>query len=284
LTHCHNRLKKLKQKTLRESTMKKNILLLILLFIISNLFVCPGPATASESIQEIQFMTENYPPFNYIEDNKIKGIFVEVLMAVSRQMESPLGWDRISVLPRDKGYQSLSAGGKKCLFGTARTKERETVFKWAGPVAHNRIVLIAKAGSDIRINSIDRIRSLKTGVVKDDIAEKILLEADLPPEGLSRAFGGSAAMELLQDLNTGMIDVWAQGDLPARWLIKKTALAPRDFKTLYVLREEQMYFAFSNDVSNGFISVFQRALDRVKKKGDIKRILKTYLSEDMGGF
>ena len=111
--------------------MRKNILLLILSFILFNPSFCPPPAAASESIQEIQFMTENSPPFNYIEDKKIKGIFVEVLMAVSRQMGSPLGWDRILVLPWARGYQSLSAGGKKCLFGTPRTKEREALFKWA---------------------------------------------------------------------------------------------------------------------------------------------------------
>jgi ABC-type amino acid transport substrate-binding protein len=261
--------------------MKKNILLLIPLFILFNLSFCPPPATASESIQEIQFMTENYPPLTYIEDKKIKGIFVEVLMAVSRQMGSPLGWDRILVLPWARGYQSLSAGGKKCLFGIARTKERETLFKWAGPVTHNRIILIAKADSEIRINSIDRIRSLKTGVLKEDMAEKLLLESDLPTESLFRAFGDNAAIELIQDLDRGMIDVWAHGDLYARWLMKKKALNPRDFKTVYVLREEQMYFAFSKDVSNGFISVFQRALDRVKNRGDVKRILKTYLSEDI---
>lgn len=262
--------------------MKKNILLLILFFILFNLSFCPAPATASESIQEIQFMTENSPPLNYIEDKKIKGIFVEVLMAVSRQMESPLGWDRILVLPWARGYQSLSAGGKKCLFGTARTQERESLFKWAGPVARNRMILIAKAGNEIHINSMDRIRSLKTGVIKEDIAEKILLDSDLPTESLFRAFGDNAAIDLLQDLNTGMIDVWAYGDLSARWLIKKKALNHRDFKTVYVLREEQMYFAFSQDVSNGFVSAFQRALDRVQKRGDVKRILKTYLSEDIG--
>lgn len=262
--------------------MKKNILLLILSFIFFNLSFCPPPVAASESIQEIQFMTENSPPFNYIEDQKIKGIFVEVLMAVSRQMGSPLGWDRILVLSWARGYQSLSAGGKKCLFGTARTKERENLFKWAGPVTHNRVIFIAKAGSEIHIDSIDRIRTLKTGVVKEDMAEKILLESELPTESLFRAFGDNAAIELIQDLDRGMIDVWAHGDMHARWLMKKKALNPRVFKTIYVLREEQMYFAFSKDVSNGFISVFQRALDRIQKRGVIKKILKTYLSEDIG--
>ena len=262
--------------------MKKNILLLIPSFIFFSLSFCPATAKASESIQEIQFMTENYPPFNYIEDKKIKGIFVEVLMAVSKQMESPLGWDRILVLPRDRGYQSLSDGGKKCLFGLARTREREALFKWAGPVTHNRIILIAKAGSEIHINSIDRIRSVKTGVVKEGMAEKILLESEIPTESLFRAFGDNAAIELIQDLDRGMIDVWAHGDLYARWLMKKQALNPRDFKTLYVLREEQMYFAFSQDVSNGFVSAFRRALDRIQKRGVVKRILKTYLSEDIG--
>jgi len=264
--------------------MKKNIFLLILVFIFFNLSVCPSPATASESIQEIQFMAEDYPPFNYIEDKKIKGIFVEVLMAVSRQMESPLGWDRITVLPGDRGYRSLSAGGKKCLFGIARTKEMESLFRWAGPVTRNRIVLIAKTGSDIHINSIDRIRSVKTGLIKDDISEKILLESDLPPEGFFYAFGDDAAFELLQSLDRGMIDLWAYGDLSARWLIKKKSLNPRDFKTVYVLKETERYFAFSKDVSNGFVSAFKRALDRIQKKGVVKKIFKTYLSEEINAF
>lgn len=264
--------------------MKKNILLLILFFIFFNIAVFLTPAAASESIQEIQFMTENYPPFNYIEDKKIKGIFVEVLMAISKQMESPLGWDRITVLPRDRGYQSLTTGGKKCLFGMDRTKERESLFKWAGPVTRNRVILIAKTGSDIHINSIDRVRSVKTGVTKDDISEKILLGSDLPPESLFYAFGNDAAIELLQSLDQGMIDLWAHGDLPARWLIKKKSLNPGDFKTVFVLRETGGYFAFSKDVSNGFVSAFQRALDRIQKKGVVKKILKTYLSEEINAF
>jgi len=264
--------------------MKKNILLLILSIFFINLSICLDPAAASESIQEIQFMTEDYPPLNYIEDDKIKGIFVEVLMAVSKQMESRLDWDQISVLPRARGYQSLSAGGKKCLFGMARTKERESLFKWAGPVTHSRIILIAKSGSDIRIHSIDRLRSLKTGVIKEDISEKILLASDLPPESLYYAFGEDAAVDLLQSLNSGMIDLWAHGDLSARWLIKKKSLNPRDFKTVYNFEGTEDYFAFSKDVSNGFVSAFQHALNRIKKKGVVKQILQRYLSKEINSF
>ena len=264
--------------------MKKNILRLILSFIFLNLSVCPAPATASESIQEIQFMTESSPPLTYIEDDKIKGIFVEVLMAVSKQMESALGWDQISVLPTARGYQSLSAGGKKCLFGMARTKERESLFKWAGPVTHTRVILIAKTGSDIRINSIGRLRSLKTGVIKEDMSEKILLASDLPPESLYYAFGDDAAVDLLQSLNSGMIDLWAQGDLSVRWLIKKKSLNPRDFKTVYIFEGAEDYFAFSKDVSNGFVSAFQHALDRIKKRGVVKQILQRYLSKEINAF
>jgi polar amino acid transport system substrate-binding protein len=165
-----------------------------------------------------------------------------------------------------------------------RTKEKETFFKWAGPVTHNRIILIAKAGSDIRINSINRVRSMKTGVIKEDIAEKILLESDLPPESLFYSFGDDAVIELQKTLDQGMIDLWACGDLSARWLIKKQSLNPRDYKSVYVLKDTQAYFAFSKDVSNGFVSAFQRALDRVQKKGDIKKIIKTYLSEEIHSF
>ncbi len=264
--------------------MNKNILLLVMSLFFFNLSICMAPAHASESIQEIQFMTEDSLPLNYIEDEKIKGIFVEVLMEISKQMESRLDWDQITMLPRSKGYQSLSAGGKKCLFGMARTKEREPLFRWAGPVTQNRVVIMAKAGTDIRIHSIGRIRGLKTGVIKDGISEKRLLELDLPTESLFRSFGDDAAFELLQDLDKGMIDLWAEEDLTARWLIKKKSLNPRDFKILYSLEETTDYFAFSKDVSNGFVSAFQRALDRIKKKGVVKQILQRYLSKEIDKF
>lgn len=241
-------------------------------------------ASASESIQEIRFITEHNPPFNYVEDKKIKGIFVEVLTAVAKQMDSSLPWDRVVAMPSSaKAYQSMSEGGKKCLFGVGRTEENESQFKWVGPVIRNRIVLIAKTGSDIRINSISRIRSMKTGVVKEGLAEKMLLDADLPLECLFYTSGDQADSELLQHLESGMIDLWAFGELNARWVIKKNSLNPRHLKSVFVVKEEELYFAFGKDVSNGFISVFQRALDRVKNKGAVKKIMKTYISDELTG-
>ncbi len=256
----------------------KFFFLLIIIFLPLNL------SMASESITDIQFMTENYPPLNYSDEGEIKGIFVDILMEITKKMDVSFTRDKILLLPWARAYNSILKNKKKCLFGMARSADRENLFKWAGPVMDLKIILISKNSQAVQVNILDDIRNLKTGVVKDDIAEKTLLASGIGAKSLIYAFGDQAAKDHLLHLDRGMIDLWAHDEIGARWMIKRQSLDPRNFKTVYTLQDTKAYFAFSRDISDSFILAFQGELDTMKKKTVYQKIFHTYLSEELSSF
>jgi hypothetical protein len=57
----------------------------VLLWIIFGMMIFTPVATPSESILDIQFMTENYPPYNYSEKGELKGIYVNILLEIAKK-------------------------------------------------------------------------------------------------------------------------------------------------------------------------------------------------------
>ncbi len=256
----------------------------VLLWTITCVMIHASIVFASESFEDIRFMTEYYPPFSYSDKGEIKGIFPDILMEIGKNMNSPFSRDRISLLPWARGYNFILKNKKSCLFGMVKSEEREPLFKWAGPVMDFKNNLIAKTSRNIHLNTLEDIGNLKIGVVKDDITEKVLLASGIAAGNLVYAFGEEAAKELCLQLNKGLIDLWACDEITARWLLKKNALDPHHFTSVYILQHTDGYFAFSKDVSNDFIKAFQAELDNIKKKPVYQQILHTYLSEELSGF
>ncbi|MCK5164794.1 MAG: ABC transporter substrate-binding protein [Desulfobacula sp.] len=262
--------------------MKNTKSIIFFLLISLCLLFNPSIICAADSINNIKFMTENYPPYNYCENGRLKGIYVDVLMEISKRTDSTLKRDDIDLMPWARGYRSILKNKKKCLFGMARNKDRENLFKWAGPVSHGRTVLIAKAGFKLKINCLDDIHNLKIGVVKDDVNEKFLLNAGIKKANLVYSYGNKAVKEILIELDRGIIDLWAYGETTARWLIKKFSFNPKNYKSVYLLNNNKGYFAFSKDVSDSFINRFQNELDKIMADGTYRKIASIYLSEELG--
>ncbi|WP_407644451.1 transporter substrate-binding domain-containing protein [Dongshaea marina] len=73
-------------------------------------------------------------PNNFVEKGELKGAAVELLLAASKQAGSPVSKADIKVYPWARAYNDALKGPNKVVFATTRTKEREKLFKWAGPI------------------------------------------------------------------------------------------------------------------------------------------------------
>ncbi|OEU71116.1 MAG: hypothetical protein BA863_09845 [Desulfovibrio sp. S3730MH75] len=61
----------------------------------------------------------------------------------------------IKVMPWAQGYTMAQRQPNVALYSTTRTESRENLFKWVGPLATMKWVFFAKAGSGIKISSLD---------------------------------------------------------------------------------------------------------------------------------
>ncbi len=117
---------------------------MLFLFSVVLNFLLSFPAAA----QEMMILTEEYPPLSYSANGTITGASVEIVREILRRIDEP---NTIKILPWACGYNLLKTKANVVLFSTTRTKERENLFHWVGPLCIARNGFYRKKGSGIRI-------------------------------------------------------------------------------------------------------------------------------------
>jgi len=236
-------------------------------------------SVAAGSIDEIIFMTEEYPPFNYTENGALKGLAVELLDRMLRNLNSKLTLKDVTVYPWARGYHLIQKYPNMCLFGMTSSPKREPLFKWVGPFAAERNVLIGLKDRKMKIHSLQDLGAYRIGAVRDDIGGQLLIEKGIAGKRLDLVPG---AIQNIRKLMKRRIDVWVYGDIVAFWQIRKNGFNPDDFEIKYKLDDSsENFFAFNKETSDTIIRQFQDALDALKKKpesgqSEYEKILERY--------
>jgi ABC-type amino acid transport substrate-binding protein len=247
---------------------------IILNLILSAAMLFPATLWAS-SLDELNLITEFYPPYNYEEDGQIKGISVDILLRVLEKTGSSLSRSDIELMQWSKGYDLALNSPGTLLFATTRTEDREDLFKWAGPISPTKISLVAKKGSWVGIDNLGDIaaKDYKIGVVKDDVAHQILKKRGVPESCLEiRAFPGLNFMELYK----GEIDAWAYEENVAMWISGVYGFDSSGFDPVYTLQKGELFYAFHKDTPDSAVKALQEALDQVRAEGGFKQVMEKY--------
>ena len=257
-------------------------LVVIIIFVLgmSTLFIPCIFADESFSAKDLTYITEQFPPYNYLEDGKLQGISVDLLEMAWERMDADLNRSAIQILPWKEGYQEALEKNNAILFSTARLPQREQLFKWAGPIGPIRNVLLVKKDRNISIAAPQDLKRYKIAAISDDSAVQMLLDSGLSKEDLVLEKSSRPIIEMLQN---GSIDAWAYGDVAGIWLIQKAGANPNDFRAAYELGQTYYYYAFNRSVPDFTVQSFQEAIDYIKtnKDGngvsDYDRILAKYI-------
>ncbi|RLC21121.1 MAG: amino acid ABC transporter substrate-binding protein [Deltaproteobacteria bacterium] len=218
---------------------------------------------SAQTVDDLILMTEQYPPYNFEEDGKLQGFFIDVMERMLEKLNSKLTRDDIRLLPWANAYNKALNKKNTALFGIVRTKEREDLFKWVGPMDSVKIVLTARKDRNVKISSVDDVKGYRIGIIRNDAAEQLLIQAGIEKNTLERV---AKAAILIKMLNAGKIDMWGYNEAPVKWLLKKNDLNTEDYETVYTLKEVDAYYAFHKDTPDLLIRNFQNALDGIKKK------------------
>jgi polar amino acid transport system substrate-binding protein len=243
----------------------------------ANLAAMP-PLVFAQSVDDIVFMTENYPPFNFEKDGKLQGIATDLMVLILKKLDSKQTLEDFRLLPWARGYRLTLNQKNTCLFATTRTLEREKLFKWVGPITATSIGLIARKERKVKIQSLADLRDYRVGVVRSDIGEQLLVNAGVPLQDLDRVGGTDVTLTSITKLNKGRIDVWSYETNVAKWEIKAKGFRVEEYETVYVLKEGELYFAFNKDTPDSVIEKLQAALDSVVADGEYQKILDRYLN------
>lgn len=228
-----------------------------------------GRYVPSVGLAQLTYLTEEWAPFNYLENGTPAGLSVEVLEAVWKDLGVNLTRADIGVVPLSDAFARARNTTGTVVFSIVRTPEREPLYQWAGPFTRGNFVIWAPAERKIAITSDADLQRYRIGAVEGTIENTMLAERGYNE---SRVAHGKTPADLLRLLEAGEIDLWATGDLAGRYQMMQTARDPDAYEIVYTLSEMDFYYIFSRDVPDTLVSAFAHALDRAQNEKDARGV------------
>ncbi len=215
----------------------------------------------SENIKNITYYTENYPPFNYEENGNLYGVSIDILDQLFIKMNVNINRQKVVMSDWSAAYQTTLGSANTMLFSTVRNAERENLFKWVGPIAPQKDVLISLSNANVTINSTSDLINYKIGVIKDYSSIQLLVGFGISQDKLILA---ENVDDLYSKLQSGAVDCIAYSEIGHNLVISGMSLNQSDFKISFVMKVNELYYAFNINTSNDIITYFQNALNDLK--------------------
>lgn len=216
---------------------------------------------ADTSLTRLEFLTEEYPPYNFTKNGELNGISVDMLIKASEAVNDPLSKSNIRVVPWARGYNRALKDANVVLFAAARTEERENLFKWAGPFAEIRISLIAKKSSKLSVSDPKKITDL-VGVIREDAGDQLAKTLGIPENVINRS---TTPAKMAKMLASDRIQFWAYSEKPAFSFLSSNGENLKDYEVVYVLQSIPLYYAFNKKTDDALVNKLQKGLDLIKK-------------------
>jgi polar amino acid transport system substrate-binding protein len=259
----------------------KFLSILVVLFLIFGNAIASGE-NINKKLTEIKWITEEYPPFSYIDktDGQLKGVMVDILVEVWKKTGLKKSRNDIIIHPWARGIIILEKDPLVCLFGMGISKKRQEKYKFVSSISPGVYGLIAKKSKNYHFDSIEEVNNILEGngrvigVVREDFGGKNFVER-----------GGNSALlykvsspnQLVKMLALNRFEMIAFGELPAITIMEKENVDPDKYELIVVSKRIISGYAFNKKVDPRIIQVLQKAMDKVIKEGISDKIFNRYI-------
>lgn len=227
----------------------------------------PEAVPAPDTGIKIAVYTENSPPGNYIQDGHLKGPAMRVVQEIMRRLSIT---STIEVVPWARGYHLANTQPNVALFSTSRLPQRESMFKWVGPLYTQRWGFYARRTSDIAIESMDAARAVAgIGTYHEDAKEQYLKTL-----GFQNLVSTNNNIGNVRHLMEGAIDMWVSSDFNMPYIVRYAGHDPRQLKLVMSFKTVGNYIAFSRTTPDAIVAGWQDAMDDIRKDGTWQRYFK----------
>lgn len=167
-----------------------------------------------------------------------------------------------------RGYAEALIRPNVALFPTTRTKEREPLFHWIGPILEVEWAFFAHADSGVRVNSLEQAKSVKSiGTYAQD-SKEVWLKA----RGFENLVSVLDNVTNLKKLYEGRIDLMVGSPgVTDRWPAEH-GYDPSKMITAFTFNTVKLYFAVSRQTSEETVSTLRSAFDSMRKDGTVDAI------------
>lgn len=220
----------------------------------------------------LTILTENAPPTSMLDNgqaggdgavvgsgsDKVRDVMARTGVAFTMELQ-----------PWKRAYTAALERRDTCVFSTTRLPERETLFKWIGPLDIGEWVLLGRADRQYDLHTLEDARKLRIGTYNGDAREAFLRERGFKVD--------SAQNDLInpEKLLLGRIDVWAASMRRGSVMLEQHGWTGRIVPVLSI-KQVAVYLACNRSVPDALVVRMNAAVEAMNRDGTMRRIEKKY--------
>jgi polar amino acid transport system substrate-binding protein len=223
-------------------------------------------ATGGAHATTLHLKTESAPPSSILKDGQVIGHATEKIREMMARANVTVD---VEMLPWQRAYSNALMQSDTCVYDTARTPEREPLFKWVGPIAQSDWIIYGRAGRKLHLNTLKDAQPYKIGTYLGDATEIYLHLRGYTTE--------SVANDALNPnkLLTDRIDLWASSPIRAGMLMNRIGASGK-IVPLLVYNNVELFLACNPAVPTELIDKFNAILVDMRRDGTSKRLEDKY--------
>jgi len=227
----------------------------------------------------IEFATFEQPPVIYNQKGQLKGIAVEIVKAVFKEMEQPV---QFTSYPFSRSLKMVRENQADAIFAIVKNKSREEEFIFSQQVLLNQdAVLLVNYDSDIQYNgNLVNLRHYRFATLRSATYGSQWQNA-ITNNALPRVIELTTYRQSLLMLEKNRVDIVIGSHITLAQEIKNLN-AQHKYKVLYPpLESVPTYMAFSKTKQNYQLKEkFDQILKQFKQDGRYQQIVQAYLGAD----
>ena len=223
------------------------------------------------SAQVLKAYTEEWPPYNFIRDNKLVGVSTDILKAVCADTE--LKCD-MQLVPWTRAYKTVLETPDTMIYTISRIPLREKQFTWIGPILPRSMWIYARTEVASKIHTLKDIANFRIGAIREEASLSELLEAGVPSSSIQIFNTNTDEMRMLK---AGKIDIVANTEIGMQQNQKTFGIADKAMKRMMKLNDgAALYFGMNINSNKDLVAKLQASVDKLKREGKIDAIVQQY--------
>lgn len=221
--------------------------------------------------EHYQVVTEEWAPYNYEENNQLTGMTTEIVRAIMAVTGDEFD---IVLLPSMRASHTLKTRPKTILYSMFRTPERESLYKWVGPIVEESIhpYQLASATPTTSLEQLlhaPQITTRHAGLLPD------MLQS-LGFKNLDKS--ATESVQLYKMLLNGRTSIIiGDTDAGVAYRSRQLNIAPGTLRQIPIeLYRSSLYIAFSQDCDDAVVASWAKALETLRESGELERIQRKY--------
>ena len=230
--------------------------------------------TEKSKLKEYQWVTEDYPPYNYRDQQgNLVGISTDIIVLVYRELSIPLNTKKIIILPWARLFYNLENYEKFAAFTMMKTSTRAKKFNLVTfPLKSKVSIMVLQKNYPVLV--VKKLSELTIAVVRADIGEQLLNSTNLAIKPIPTTNANS----MLKMLVHQRVDAIAYVEAVAMFQFNKLDFKDKHLVPLYPLNNGSTpAFVFHKNTPKCVTQLFTQTLRKLEQQDDLARIWQKYI-------